>query len=116
MKIKYIQGMRPTAMLAFYNEPNEECFQGQINSAKEELSLIYESNFQKEGEHFWNPGSYIIIEDNEIVGAHVISYFPHFLYLMRTLNRPLIIELSDDEWTTFEEDFNQLADEFKVLG
>lgn len=114
MKMKYIPGMRPTPMLMYYTDPNKEVYLGQIKDAQVELNLNTENLFTTEHHHYWNPGSYIIFDDNYQVISHVISHFPNFLYLLRTINKPLNFTFNKMEVEKFKKDLDSLIDELKI--
>ncbi|MGL4251999.1 MAG: hypothetical protein ACRDCH_00945 [Metamycoplasmataceae bacterium] len=89
MKLKYIPGLRPTPMLMYQNIPNNDVFQAFESTFKK-------GNYTEDQNHIWNIGSYIIYNDHLEITAYRISNEYNFLWLLRVINKEIILELQDD--------------------
>ena len=89
MKFKYVPGMRPTPMLMYQTEPNQDVFD------------LIEDSFEKNGyfnefNHMWNMGAYFIYNNDLEIISYRISNAHNFLWLLRALNKDIIIDFNDD--------------------
>ena len=89
MKFKYIPGMRPTPMLMYQIEPNQEVFQVMEDSFEK-------NNYIDEFNHMWNMGAYFIYNDDLEIISYRISNVHNFLWLLRALNKDITIEFNND--------------------
>lgn len=112
MRFKYIPGNHPTPMLAFYNEPNLNHFNELLN----EMKINPKNKFNNDLIHFWNMNAYLIYnqENNEVV-AYAFNDFFYLVYLLRVINRELIIEFNDEVYAWINKDLNEINDELIII-
>ncbi|MGL4343266.1 MAG: hypothetical protein ACRCRZ_01760 [Metamycoplasmataceae bacterium] len=96
IKFKYLEGLRPTPMLAFYNKVQKEEY---------DLFQNYQyGEFTSKFEHYWNIGSYIIVDKKEKkIIAYAIENANNFLWLLRVINMNLTFEASNDFYAKFND-------------
>lgn len=112
MKIKYIPGLRPVPMLMYYTEKNKNVYDELANEMK--ISNI--TKFEDNGIHYWNMNAYLILdEQNNKIDSMVFSMFIYAIYLLRVINKEIIIELPDDYYELIKDDLSALKGEIEVL-
>ena len=114
MKIKYIPGMRPVPMLMYYTDPNQDFYNDLCNS--QELFVKY-GFFSEHTNHLWNMSAYIIYDENLNVSSLVSNQIGHFVWLLRTLNKPLIFELNEQQINEIKQEWqNDFSSEFEIIS
>lgn len=111
MIYKYIPGLRPTPMLAYYTEQNKEHFDNLI----EESNFLVKREFITEGRHYWNMNSYVIITTNIVVSLAFVD-FSTLLFLLRVINEEIFINLNDDEYLKVKDEINKLGGELEFVS
>lgn len=112
MKLKYIPGIRPTPMLMYYNEPNIECF----NEFKNEHDFNNNAEFSQNFKHYWNMNAYLIFDEStNIVKTMVFSVFIYVVYLLRVINKELVVEINDDIYQIIKKDLKDLQGELEII-
>ncbi len=114
MKIRYLPGDYPVPMLAIGTKPNETEFKAIVKEP--EFLFRSEDIFFKEYKHAYNMNAYIIYDEKEL---KIISYrttsFPHFVYILRSLGKPFVFEISSDEYALIKQELeNYFSHEFEV--
>lgn len=104
MRFKYKPGLYPTPMLAYYDNVNLELF-NQFSNKNQKFVDNYK--------HMWNSGGYIIVNDQNEVVASSYDQFIYVVYLLRVLNKEVIITLKNED--TIEEINKHLMQEFKKI-
>lgn len=89
MKFKYMPGMRPTPMLMYQTVQNNDVFNENLNAFKQGE---YINNLN----HMWNIGSYIIYDNDLKVVSYRISDVNNLLWLLRALNKEVVIDFDED--------------------
>ncbi|MDK2819788.1 MAG: hypothetical protein KFW07_03050 [Mycoplasmataceae bacterium] len=108
MKFKYIPGMRPTPMLMYYQNIEKTSF-------NEQQHIYKMGDFTEDFHHIWNMGSYFIYNDRLEIIAYRISNEYNFLWLLRILNKPIIINFNDDFIENYQNFFNEVKDELITM-
>ncbi len=114
MKIRYLPGDYPVPMLAIGTKPNEEEFKA---IAKEEEFLFRsEDIFYHEYQHAYNMNAYIIYDEKNLeIVSYRITSFPHFVYLLRSLGKPFMFEITSSEYILIKEELETyFSHEFEV--
>ncbi len=114
MKIRYLPGDYPVPMLAVGTKPNEEEYKAIVHEP--DFLIRSEDLFTKEHKHFYNMNAYIIFDEKELkVVSYRMTSFAHFVYLLRTISKPLMFEITDDEYFLIKNDLeNFFSHEFEV--
>lgn len=108
MKFKYIPGTRPTPMLMYYKNVEKSSFD-------EEQHIYKMGNFVENFNHIWNMGSYIIYNDELELIAYRISNEYNFLWLLRILNKSIIIDFKPDFIESYQKFFSELEGELITM-
>lgn len=113
MKLKYITGLRPTPMLMYYVKPEKTVFDEMFSS---DDVMIKKGKFVEKYNHIWNMGAYIIYDENTLeIISFIITNFSNFIYLLRTVNKPLIINIDEESYNIISTDVNNIfKDEFEM--
>lgn len=93
----YIPGIYPTPMLMYYQKQNQEVFDN------EEYNYSF-GQYSKEHNHIWNIGAYIIYNDKNEIISYRIRSSEYFLWLLRVINKELIMKL-DEKFVKENQDF-----------
>lgn len=113
MKLRYKTGLKPVPMLMYFTEVNEQAFNEMLNSPQIKIS---KNAFSKDHNHIWNMGSYIIYNDQEVVSV-VCEQISHMIWLFRTINKPIVFEVDENQLNLIKEDLKEYFDnEFEIVS
>ncbi|MGL5205434.1 MAG: hypothetical protein ACRC7B_00770 [Metamycoplasmataceae bacterium] len=108
MKLKYSPGIRPTPMLMYQNTPNKDVFDEFENGFKM-------GNYIENYHHIWNIGAYIIYNDDLEIISYRISHEYNFLWLLRVINKAIIVEFNDDFVQKNQKFLTDISDELITM-
>ncbi len=108
MKFVYKPGIRPIPMLMYYKELNENVFNEEHNAFKN-------GKFINEWNHIWNIGSYLIYNNNFDILAYRITDVYNFLWLLRTINKKIVIDFTNDFIENNQNFIKEVSGELTIL-
>ena len=108
MKFKYIPGLRPVPMLAYYNEPNIKLF--------DDLNIGFNLNFNNNNKHYWNHNAYLIIDEtNNLITHAIFNNFSYLIFLLRVINKDVIFEINNDMYESIKNDIDELISNNEIM-
>lgn len=114
MKFRYCPGNYPTPMLAYYTEPNLEVFKEYLGAMSDTYNII--PKYIEGNKHYWNMNAYVIVNEqmNEVLSFSFIEFI-YIIYLLRVINKELIINIDDVIYEANKSDFEALSTELVLI-
>ncbi|MGL5732574.1 MAG: hypothetical protein ACRCXE_00670 [Metamycoplasmataceae bacterium] len=95
-------------MLMYQTTPNKDVYN--------ELEKTFKKGIYTDNEnHIWNIGAYIIYNDDLEITSYRISNEYNFLWLLRVLNKEIIVEFNDDFVKGNQKFFQEIHDELITM-
>ncbi|MGL4647347.1 MAG: hypothetical protein ACRCVI_01320 [Mycoplasmoidaceae bacterium] len=111
-KLKYLPGIRPTPMLVVFNDHNLQAFEDIKNECLSPLD--FKRTFINDFHHLWNPNAYLIYNDQNEILAFVYTNIAYLFYLLRSLNKPLMLEINANDLEALKKEFQDWIEELEI--